>query len=272
MTETPDCTEVTLTEIDSWLRKDNTQLGEVFRYLENHPDATPTAVTEGSTLANTGVASNLMQIIKTIRAEQTLASPSLARQTRGRISTALKNNNFTPDTTEYLRTLSSQLDDVAQDTKLLEEQTRELTKNSAELEAKFEDDVEKGKGAVYVYSLPHYLNFPVAGENTYFKVGFSINDPEVRGSRVARQRTTAMPEDPVLLRLYRPVEGTSYEILNCFEKKFHKVLRAAGHTVPKNNEGGIEWFCTSLELLDTLALVFGMESTRIDREDKVGNA
>src|SRR5205085_1296059 len=55
---------------------------------------------------------------------------------------------------------------------------------------------------VYVYSLPIYLEHPVdaASGRTLLKVGHSSVDVFTRVS--GQSRTTALPEDPVLLRIF----------------------------------------------------------------------
>jgi hypothetical protein len=112
---------------------------------------------------------------------------------------------------------------------------------------------------VYVYSLPIYLAHPVDAESgrTLLKVGHSAVDVF---SRIASQsRTTALPEDPVHLRIY-PCEHSSR-----MEAAFHDSLSQSGH----RREGitsyaGKEWFLTSLEFLDAVAIGLGLEIEIID--------
>jgi hypothetical protein len=113
-------------------------------------------------------------------------------------------------------------------------------------------EVERRSG-VYVYCLPFYLSHPVDPETgrTLLKVGHSSVDVF---SRVARQsRTTALPEDPVLLRIY-PSESSSR-----VEAQFHDRLIHAGHLRPDTTVAGKEWFLTTVEFLDRVASELGLE-------------
>lgn len=106
---------------------------------------------------------------------------------------------------------------------------------------------------VYVYCLPFYLAHPfdVDTGRTLLKVGHSAVDVF---ARVASQsRTTALPEDPVLLRVY-PCESSSRR-----EAQFHDRLVRAGHVRPDTTYAGKEWFLTTLEFLDDVATELGLE-------------
>jgi hypothetical protein len=69
-------------------------------------------------------------------------------------------------------------------------------------------------------------------------------------------RSTAMPEDPVILRVYTDPKGEALgsEVdYAALEKKFHKLLMSAGHSKTSARSGGTEWFATTLEFLDEIA-------------------
>jgi hypothetical protein len=108
---------------------------------------------------------------------------------------------------------------------------------------------------IYVYTLPHYWRHKVDPENdqTYLKVGKSATD--VFG-RVDQQRTTALPEDPWLLRVYPTEDATAVE------RKFHVMLDAADHHRAASTKGGREWFLTSLRILDWYATDQGLDVQR----------
>jgi hypothetical protein len=63
---------------------------------------------------------------------------------------------------------------------------------------------------IYVYALPHYLRYPFdpSTGRTLMKVGKSDNDVILRFRN--QTRTTALPEEPILLRIYRtdPAEAS----------------------------------------------------------------
>lgn len=81
------------------------------------------------------------------------------------------------------------------------------------------------------------------------KVGKSDRDVVKRFRE--QTRTTALPEEPVLLRIYQPGEN-SLDI-SILEKKFHSLLEAADHDRSAARTGGTEWFLTSLRFLDEIA-------------------
>jgi len=86
--------------------------------------------------------------------------------------------------------------------------------------------------------------------NTLFKVGMSKD--RVVSRFLDQTRTTALPEDPILLRVYRaenPVEE---------EHRFHRLLKAARQTREDGGSAGREWFLTSLTFLDEIAAARGL--------------
>ena len=106
---------------------------------------------------------------------------------------------------------------------------------------------------IYVYTLPHYYNQPlqpseddILADRTLMKVGKS--DADVIRRFREQQRNTALPEDPLLLRIYTSVEGKGD-----VERRFHLLLSAADHRRNKSRAAGSEWFLTSLKFLDALA-------------------
>ena len=110
-------------------------------------------------------------------------------------------------------------------------------------------EVEKqawNSGGVYVYSYPHYLTHPYHPQSgrTLYKVGKA--DRVI--NRVAEQiRSTAMPEDPQLLRVYAGGVDHGHA-----ERCVHRALYTRSH----HHSGrfcGEEWFLTDLPTLDLLA-------------------
>lgn len=112
---------------------------------------------------------------------------------------------------------------------------------------------------IYVYALPHYLLHPVEpaiyevdADRTLFKIGMSDSDA-IRRFRQQR-RSTELPEDPELLRIYVGGAKPYLEI----ERDIHMLLRAADHRQPGGDRVGTEWFLTSLKFLDALAAQMGL--------------
>jgi hypothetical protein len=126
------------------------------------------------------------------------------------------------------------------------------------LEATAEAEHEAVPG-IYVYALPHYLRFPYDEESnrTLLKVGRS--DRSVIRRFREQVPTTALPEDPTLLRIYL----TSGEDSIHRERQFHELLEAADHARSRARTGGTEWFLTSLRFLDAVAETIGMEARQV---------
>jgi hypothetical protein len=141
---------------------------------------------------------------------------------------------------------------------LLEERASDPTARKVEDERAVEATSaaeDHGVPGIYVYALPHYVRHPYDEESgrTLLKVGRADRSVITRFRQ--QTRTTALPEDPVLLRVYPTVEDDSSR----FERKFHALLEAADHDRSKARTGGTEWFLTSLRFLDEIATTLGLE-------------
>lgn len=107
------------------------------------------------------------------------------------------------------------------------------------------------RSGVYVYSYPLYLNNHIspADGRTLYKVGASSLSI---GERVESQSSkTPVPEDIQLLRAFECSDAIKEE------RKFHRILTAAGHH-HESNHGGVEWFLTRLEMIDAIAESLGL--------------
>ena len=115
---------------------------------------------------------------------------------------------------------------------------------------------------IYVYALPHYLRYPIeisdndeTDNRTYLKVGMSERDAI---KRFRQQRgSTALPEPPILLRIYVGSNGTDIAEV---ERKIHRHLNAADHVRNSERGAGQEWFLTHLKLLDSTAELLGLKT------------
>lgn len=112
---------------------------------------------------------------------------------------------------------------------------------------------------IYVYALPHYLLHPVQpssddveADRTLMKVGMSDRDTLRRFRE--QQRSTELPEDPELLRVYCGDHVTYADV----ERRFHDLLRGADHRQARGVATGTEWFLTSIRFLDTIAAALGL--------------
>ena len=160
----------------------------------------------------------------------------------------------------------------------------DLTKLEATLQSRAEDPdaqavevdkaVAKSKAAensntpgVYVYTLPHYLKHRVDEETgkTLLKVGHSARDVYYRAGSAGR--LTALPEEPILLRIYPGGR------VRCVEKQFHAWLNAADHSGTRTRRAGAEWFLTSTKFLDRIASrsIWRSSRQRVRRRRRVSN-
>ena len=120
-----------------------------------------------------------------------------------------------------------------------------------------------------LWAVPTYLIVPakVDPERFWLKIG---QTGRVVSKRVSEQlRSTAMPEDPVILRVYTDPKGeaVSSEVdYSALEKKFHKLLMSAGHSKTSAKSGGTEWFATTLEFLDEIAETLELDIETRDAE------
>lgn len=73
-------------------------------------------------------------------------------------------------------------------------------------------------------------------------------------SRVlAQAKSTGMPEDPLLLRVYATDDPVAAE------KTFHMLLDAAEHERSLGTAVGVEWFVTTIEYCDTVATALKLD-------------
>lgn len=173
-------------------------------------------------------------------------SPTISQQAARRVRKWLKTLELSPELKADLEDLESKLMSRAEDTTA---QSKEL-ETAAAATANAEAD---GTPGIYVYTLPHYLKHPVDDETgkTLLKVGHSAKDAYYRAGSAGR--LTALPEDPILLRVYSVEESASRE------KEFHAWLRDADHLGGRTRRAGSEWFVTSTKFLDRVAKAMGLD-------------
>lgn len=237
-------------EIRSALEKNDGNIGKVFRAIESGKSLNGELIAEGA-VANSGAAGNMKAVLSSILSRKLPLYPSRASMAGRSIGGLIRENpSFSDETRLYLQRLREDLDSVVNN-----EQAQHL--EQSEFEASSEDlvaDVER-KGGVYVYTFKTYYSNPVKSdpERFWFKIGMT---ERVVDLRIADQtRSTAMPEDPWVLRVYRSESKSNAEI----EKLFHSMLEAAGHSRTDARHGGKEWFATNLEFLDGLAQIMNLE-------------
>jgi hypothetical protein len=175
-------------------------------------------------------------------------APTVASQTARTFRRMLKEYEFSEGTRAELDRRLAVLESRASDPIAKAAEDRHAIEKTVAAE-------EHAVPGVYVYSLPHYMRHPYDEESgrTLLKVGRA--DRSVIRRFRDQTRTTALPEDPVLLRVYPTSEADSQK----FERSFHRLLEAADHDRSKARTGGTEWFLTSVRFLDEVAGVLGLE-------------
>lgn len=149
---------------------------------------------------------------------------------------------------KYLETNLAELERRANDETARVFEVRRAKAQTEEAEA-------RNEVGIYVYALPHYLRYPFDAETgrTLMKVGRSDSDIILRFRN--QTRTTALPEEPILLRIYRSDSGSTATT----ENNFHRLLEAADHARSVARLAGREWFVTSTRFLDEVARVMGLQ-------------
>lgn len=233
-------------EVAALLELDETRLGETYRWSREGLTFQQQAERAGVRIGNYGYNNSI--IIRALSEGFVPNGPTLALAAARKTRAWLKEKELTPELRHDLEVTEAQLMLRASDRGAQEDEEQVATAVTKEV-------VAARVPGIYVYTLPHYWRHKVDPENdqTYLKVGKSETD--VFG-RVDQQRTTALPEDPWLLRIYPTAEAA------VVERKFHAMLDAADHRRAVSKKGGREWFLTSLRILDWYATDQGLPIER----------
>jgi len=253
-----------MTEINQALKENSGALGKVARVMADGVTS-PTEMANLGAGANSGHAGNMARIITYIQTGSVPTAPSRAALAARAIGGLLRDNPvFSGEALKYLQSLKQIAESVEKDDEANAGEQTSLLRASEELTQK----VEK-LGGVYVYTFPTYLKVPAKydPERFWLKIG---QTGRVVEKRVSDQlRSTAMPEDPVILRVYTDPKGEAVgsEVdYAALEKKFHKLLMSAGHSKTSARSGGTEWFATTLEFLDEIAETLTLDIETRDAE------
>ncbi|MBF6620139.1 MAG: hypothetical protein ITG02_07895 [Patulibacter sp.] len=224
-------------EVEALLAADETFLGSVWREIRAGKTAAELAdeweITTGPIYSNLGTAA-------TLREGRIPNGATKAKQDAGRVRSWLKSKALSPSLRQTLVELEDALEARASDEGAAKREASVAVEKSKSAEA-------SGRPGIYVYTLPHYRRYPVDPDSgkTLLKVGHSSPDAYYRAG--SQGRLTALPEDPILLRIYPVVESAAAE------REFHEWLRDADHERPRSQRAGAEWFVTSTKFLDRIA-------------------
>jgi len=246
-----------LEDVSAALRHDSSRLGHVWR----HRDKTPKEIATEADVPTPGFVYNMRAVIAAIVDNQLPQSPSVARHVRDGIRGLIRRDDgrhLSEGTIQTLEERATACDKATSDPDKVQREQRVQGRQTAEAEGK---DIP----GIYVYSYPHYLSHPVlpgethegtrssSSARTYVKIGKSGRNVAERLTN--QMRGTSVPEEPVLLRIYRCDEGTLGDV----EKRLHEHLRAADHGRTRMKGTGKEWFLTHLDLVDSAARLMGLE-------------
>lgn len=240
-------TEDLRARLHSVLWKDNSQLGSVYRARVAHPSLGPTDLTLHAETANAGATSNRLAVINALFEGDVPGGPTSAQQAARSVRNLRKRTTHQALRSHYDEVLD-RLASVINDEEAQEQELAQLEEDSAELEGTLESS-----SGVYVYTYLQYWRYPYGSSETrrLLKVGQTSGEA---WSRVRQQtRTTGLPEEPLLLRVYVSDDPMAAEA------KFHRLLDAAEHDRSQGKSVGREWFATTIEYLDTIAEVLGLE-------------
>lgn len=236
-------------EVRAILAAEDSLMGRVHRYLEEGKSPAEIADLEG----NQGPAFvyNYRLQIAALLSGEVPGSAWAARAVAAKLRTWLRTLDMSDELRDDLTRLESTSRSRAEDP---EAQAREIDAAVART-AKAEQSTGPG---IYVYTLPHYLNHRIDEETgkTLLKVGHSARDAYYRAGSAGR--LTALPEDPILLRVY-PSEESAQK-----EREFHAWLRDADHAAGRTRRAGSEWFVTSTKFLDRIARSLGLEVVEVN--------
>jgi hypothetical protein len=232
-------------EIIRAIEADETKFGDVWKRTQMGQSSDEIRQAHG--LEHGNYVWNHLRIAKAIIEGDIPAAPTVAITAERKLRKMLTIGAFSPAAEKVLRERLTLLEANAANPGAIAAEDKEAKDATERAEA-------SAVTGIYVYSLPHYIRYPYDTESgrTLFKVGKADRDV-IRRFR-DQTRTTALPEDPVLLRVYETGDASAGEK----ERMFHGLLEAADHDRSKARTGGTEWFLTSLKFLDKIASSFGM--------------
>lgn len=225
-------------EVDLLLDADETVLGRLWGYEKE--GLSPQEMSDREGTVGPGWVSNYRSLVRVLRDGEIPQSPTISLQCARRIRSWLKKLDLSTPLRTALVEQESLLMSRAEDRQAQTEEVAVAVEATRAAEA-------GGPSGIYVYTLPHYLRHPYEPETgrTLLKVGHSSKDAHYRAA--SQGRLTALPEDPILLRIY-PVEESAEA-----ERDFHAWLRDADHAGSRTRRGGSEWYVTSTKFLDRIA-------------------
>jgi T5orf172 domain len=238
-------------KLQEYLAVDSSRVGEVYRLLEEGLAADVIAERlEGGAAG----AWQYRRMVRALLDGDLPIAPTVALAAARRYRTVLRAPALSAAARSYLQANLDELERRANDPTRLDEEVQRASEQTLQAEA-------RNEVGVYVYALPHYIRHPYdqASGRTLLKVGRSDSDVIVRFR--SQTRTTALPEEPILLRIYR----TNGDPAAPAEAIFHRLLDAADHGRTAGKSAGREWFLTHTRFLDEIARTLGLRINVINQ-------
>lgn len=242
-------------ELVALLQVDTSRLGQVYQGLQRGLDAN--AIAEELEVGSSNFVWNYDRLARALLDGNLPVAPTVALGAARKFRSILRSSHLSTAARSYLETNLQELERRANDEAARAAEVQLAQEQTEVAEA-------RNDSGIYVYALPHYLRYPFERESgrTLMKVGRSDSDII---SRFRNQtRTTALPEEPILLRVYR-TDGAATATI---ESDFHRLLDAAQHSRNVARSAGREWFVTSTRFLDEIARVLKL-STEIVNESEI---
>lgn len=232
------------TELAALLEADPSRLGEVYRGRQRGLDAE--SIAEELGVSTSSFVWNYERIMAAVLDGELPSAPTVALAVARRLRSILKSPTLSAAARTCLESNLAELDRRAND---VSARVVEVERAQADTQAAEAQNMT----GIYVYALPHYLRYPFDSNSgrTLMKVGRSDSDVIIRFRN--QTRTTALPEEPILLRIYPTADETVLA-----EGRFHRLLEAADHYRSTVRTAGREWFVTSTRFLDEVADVMGL--------------
>jgi hypothetical protein len=241
-------------ELVVYLEEDSSLYGEIWRKTQQGISDEEIQKTRGASTQN--FIWNYRRYTQALLEGNLPKSPSMLRETGVLFRKILRSSSLSAVTKSFLEDGLVEIESRINNRSLQEVEETKAIHSSQILET-------KNVVGIYVYSLMHYLRYPYEPDSgrTLVKVGRS--DRNVIQRFREQTRTTALPEEPVLLRIYQQKESSAQ--LSILEKKFHSLLEAADHDRSAGRTSGTEWFLTSLKFLDEIADTLNLEISINDK-------
>ena len=186
--------------------------------------------------------------------------PTVAERRVGLIRAFLRDHQdpqgtLSRGTIAKLTSLQDDHERLSKDENAIDRETQAIEKEADEADS----NMPTGVQGIYVYSYPHYLKYPVlpsdeddSKSRTYLKIGRSEASIETRvKQQIWDAGVTALPEPPIILRMYSCSDGNVTEIESVMKRHFNAADQDKAHQVG----AGREWFLTHLRFIDSTAKI-----------------